>query len=71
MNATAKADQYLAAGRVIVTTVEPGSVKATVRGDGHSGHVDYADPAGWFCTCPARSRCCHLIAVRKVVAIDL
>ncbi len=68
---TDKACRYLLEGRLTVTLIAPTTVQATTRGDGHFWHQHYA--AGeWSCTCPARRpSCCHLQAVRRVVAIDL
>jgi hypothetical protein len=71
MNAAGKADVYLAEGRVVVEQVTQRMVLATVRGDGARYCVTYTERAGWSCDCPARSRCCHLLAVRKVTAVDL
>ena len=74
-NASAKASRYLAEGRVIVELVDPQRhvVRALVRGDGHLHHVKYDPLVAWSCTCPARSQtgCSHLLAVRRVVAVDL
>lgn len=71
-NAAAKARRYLAEGRLSITEVAGPRVRATARGDGvmyecgHSG----GDPwGGWWCTCPARSACSHLLALRSVVAV--
>jgi hypothetical protein len=71
-NAATKAARYLAAeGRLIVTEVQPGHVRATARGDGHLWHLAYAHGA-WSCTCPVRTdRCSYLHALRSVVAVDL
>ena len=33
-------------------------------------HLGYSRGA-WWCTCPARSTCAHLLAARLVVAVDL
>jgi len=42
---------------------------AQVRGDGEMYTVT-GDPAGWSCTCPARGRCCHQLAVGLVVDLS-
>lgn len=69
-NPAAKAKRYLHEGRVVLTLVGPGRVEAVVRGDGvhHATAWRYGT---WSCTCPARGTCCHLLAVRSVVAVDL
>lgn len=69
-NPAAKARRYLTEGRVIVTAVAPGTVTAIVRGDGVR-HVTSWRHGEWTCTCPARSVCCHLLAVRTITATDL
>lgn len=67
----AKAGRYLLAGRVIVRAVDEyaGVVQADVRGDG-AVHACGRDATGWFCTCKARGRCSHLLALGLVVAIE-
>ena len=69
--AAAKAGRYLTEGRLILTAVTANTVSALARGDGRiyeiSGHGNV-----WSCTCPARSlNCSHLLAVRRVVAINV
>lgn len=54
-NAASKARRYLGDGRV--------------RGDGAAWSTG-RDEHGWFCTCPARGRCAHLIAVGLIVALE-
>jgi uncharacterized Zn finger protein len=62
-----KAARYLAEGRVVISTAGPGYVDATVRGDGEVYKVGYRR-GSWFCSCPARGRCAHLLAVGLVTA---
>ena len=69
-NTTAKAGRYLQEGRVIITAVAPGHVTAIARGDRRLYRVTYQHPH-WSCTCPARRRCSHLIAVRRVVGASV
>lgn len=68
--AAAKARRYLVDGRVVVTHVTTGRASAVVRGDGHLWRVEARGPH-WSCTCPARTRCSHQLAVGLVVAVDL
>jgi len=70
-SAVAKSKRYLVEGRVVLERVLPGGVIATVRGEGHRYRVEYH--AGiWSCSCQAKGpRCCHLLAVKSVVAVDL
>ena len=42
------------------------------RGGDGAIYTVTGDGAAWVCTCPARShRCSHLLAVRRVVAVDV
>jgi len=64
-----KALRYLTEGRVVIRRITPRTVMAQVRGDGEMYTVA-GDPAGWSCTCPARGRCCHQLAVGLVVDLS-
>lgn len=68
-SAVTKARRYLTEGRVIVTEVAGGRASASVRGDGAMHRVEVRGPA-WSCTCPARGRCCHALALGLVIAFD-
>ncbi len=69
--AAEKARRYLAEGRLLVRELDEhaGVVQADVRGDG-AVHVAGRDERGWYCDCPARGRCAHLLALGLVVAIE-
>lgn len=62
-----KARRLLVAGRLVVREVVPGGrVVATVDGD--TGRYDVGFAGGeWSCTCPARTPCSHIAALRLVV----
>jgi len=66
-NAAAKARRYLTEGRLIVRRVDGPHVLAFCRGDGvmHRIEVHHDDAT---CSCPARGRCSHLLAVGLVTA---
>lgn len=66
-SAAAKAARYLSEARLTVLRVVPGEVDATCRGDGAVYAVTYRR-GGWHCTCEARGRCAHLLALGLVVA---
>ena len=71
-NARSKATRYLIEGRIVITAVAPAHVTAIARGDGTLHRVTWhPHRGGWSCTCPARSDCAHLLAVRRVVAVDI
>jgi hypothetical protein len=60
-----KARRYLTEGRLNVIRAGPEGVDATCRGTETVHRLGYR--AGrWFCSCPARSRCCHVAALQLV-----
>jgi uncharacterized Zn finger protein len=65
--ALAKAERYLAEGRLIVTEVNGDHVTAVCRGNGQVYRLDHTPGRGWHCSCPVRTdRCAHLAALRLV-----
>ncbi len=62
-----KGRRYVIEGRLIVERVDDRSVVASCRGSDTAYRLDF-DPAGqaWRCTCPARGRCAHLVALQLV-----
>ncbi len=70
-NAQAKARRYLAEGRLVITHLDHSGVNATCRGDGALHRCGWSPSAGWHCTCLARGRCSHLLALGSVVAVDI
>lgn len=70
-NVETKGRRYLTEGRVLLRVLDEhaGIVQADVRGDGAVWSTG-RDEGGWFCTCPARSRCAHLVAVGLVVVLE-
>jgi hypothetical protein len=69
--ATSKARRYLTEGRLIIEHINPGEVTATCRGDGTLHRLGWRPSTGWWCTCEARGRCSHLLALGSVTAVDL
>ena len=69
--AVAKASRYLVEGRLIVTVADPARrvVEASCRGG--RLYAALAFNGAWRCSCPARADCSHLLALRRVVAVDL
>ena len=66
-----KADRLLLEGRIVVVEAGRYGVMARVRGEGqiHTARFQFG---AWSCTCEVRSdQCSHLIALRRVVAVDL
>lgn len=60
----AKARRYLVEGRLVVSAITGDDITATCRGQG--GSYDLGHDGGWWCSCPARRRCAHLIALQLV-----
>ena len=66
----AKAARYLAAGALTVVSVDGDRITATINADtgtyalGHHPRV----PGGWWCGCPSRRSCAHIIALALVTA---
>lgn len=67
-NAQTKARRYLTEGRLVVSIVHANRVRATCRGDGRIYELD-VDHDVWSCSCEARGRCSHLLALGSVIAI--
>ena len=66
-NALSKGERYLLSGRLTIRLVTPERIEAHVKGDsGHTYRVIH-DAGMWSCSCPAKTRCAHLIALKRVV----
>ena len=63
-----KAWRYLAEGRLRVEIVHEDIVGATCRGADDAEYVLGYEAAAWWCSCPPRRECAHLVALRQVVA---
>jgi uncharacterized Zn finger protein len=70
-DARSKGTRLLVEGRVVLTSVRPAEVAATVRGEGTMYQAGWSPSTDWWCTCPARGTCSHLWALKRVVAVDL
>lgn len=68
-NASIKGARYLAEARLTVERVAEGEVRAACRGDGAVYVLGWSTARGWFCDCPALSRCSHLHALGRVVVV--
>ena len=68
-SAKTKAKRYLIEGRVMILEVSRHRVVAKVRGSGHVWDCGFMNQV-WFCSCPNRSTCSHLIAVQSVTAVE-
>lgn len=63
-----KARRYLVEGRLVVREVFRDRIAATCRGQGQLYRQGHHPVEGWWCECPARGRCAHLVALGLVVA---
>ena len=69
-SAQEKSRRYITEGRMRVLYVKPSDprVRATCFGDGQTWRQGYdLPPRGWWCDCPAKTTCSHLLALRLVV----
>lgn len=66
-SAEQKGRRYLTEGRLVVLAVDRRKVEAACRGEGDDYRVRFdPDRQAWRCSCPARGRCAHLVALRLV-----
>jgi uncharacterized Zn finger protein len=68
-NAATKARRLLAEGRLTVRFVGDDRIWASVRGDSAERYAVEWQPSGWWCSCPAASRCSHIRAVQLVTVV--
>jgi uncharacterized Zn finger protein len=68
-----KGRRLLVEGRLIVERVEGGLVVASWRGDSGEVYRLGHDPRAqeWRCSCPARGRCSHLVALQLVTVLRI
>lgn len=67
-NVDDKGRRLLVEGRLVVERVQGELIVATCRGDSGEVYRLGFDPvrAEWRCTCPAKTRCSHLVALQLV-----
>ena len=68
--AESKGRRYLAEARLTVEQVDNRIVRATCRGSGALHDVRWTALHGWSCSCQARGRCSHLVALQLVTVRD-
>jgi uncharacterized Zn finger protein len=70
-NVDVKAARYLREGRITVTRVDGDLVEAECHGAGEVYRLGHhpRHRTGWWCSCPARGRCCHLAALQLVTVV--
>lgn len=68
-DATTKGRRYVSEGRLVVQEVTPARIRAVCRGSG-TVHLLGWGRGSWWCSCPARGLCSHLVALRLVTSPD-
>ncbi|HEX5937153.1 MAG TPA: hypothetical protein VFZ75_05615 [Actinomycetota bacterium] len=62
--------RLLAEGRLVLRRVDEREIRALCRGDSGDAHeLGFLPDAGWYCSCAARTRCAHLVALMLVVTV--
>lgn len=69
-DARTKGVRYIGEGRLTLTAVEDHEIRARCRGSGHVYRCGWNPAERWWCTCPARTTCSHLHALRLVTVVD-
>lgn len=62
-----KAGRYLIEARFNITAVNDGHVHATCRGQGAQYELGWSRGGGWYCDCPAKGLCSHLLGLMNVI----
>lgn len=65
-NAHDKGRRLLAEGRLCIDAVLGDTITAHCRGDSGEVYAVGYERGGWYCNCPALSRCSHMIALQLV-----
>lgn len=68
-SAQTKGRRYCLEGRLVVTRVTDDEIRARCRGQGHSYNLGWNPADRWWCDCPARTRCSHLVALQLVTLV--
>lgn len=69
-SAALKGRRLLSEGRLRVLAVSEATAEAECRGDSGMTYVLGRDASGrWECSCEAKGRCSHLIALQLVVSL--
>jgi hypothetical protein len=65
-DARTKGNRYLVEGRLWIRSVTPEGIRASCRGVGEFYQLGFGRSEGWWCSCPAKTRCAHLWALMTV-----
>ena len=69
-SAASKAVRYLGEARLTVEQVDNDLIRAVCRGSGAIYDVGWTPAFGWSCSCPAKTRCAHMLALMAVTVRD-
>lgn len=64
-NVDTKGRRYLLEGRLTIHRVDEHGIRAICRGTETTWELGYSS-GRWWCECPARGRCSHLVALQLV-----
>jgi hypothetical protein len=66
-----KGARILIESRLTVVSVHNGRVAARCRGDEQTYNLGFnPNGRGWWCHCPARGKCSHLVALAHVIDVS-
>jgi uncharacterized Zn finger protein len=70
-NAATKARRLLGEGRVrvLASSEREGYVSAQVRGDSAAIYGCGYEEGAWWCSCPAKGACSHMLALQLIVVL--
>lgn len=68
-NVQVKGRRYLTEGRLRITAIDDDGIEATCLGDGAEVHALGYRQGAWWCNCPARTTCSHLVALQLVTVV--
>lgn len=68
-SAHVKGRRYVVEGRLTVIEVTDSKISALCKGDGQVYALGM-NQGGWWCECPAYSKCSHLVALRLVTVVN-
>jgi uncharacterized Zn finger protein len=68
-DSAAKGVRYLAEARLTILRLSGGEIEAVCLGDSAEVYDLGYRRGGWWCSCRARGRCAHLVALMRVTIV--
>lgn len=65
-NVETKGRRYLIEGRLRIVSLGPGRIQAFCTGTEETHRLGWEPSYGWGCSCAAKGRCSHLVALQLV-----